>query len=160
MFDTNTLQALYRYSVSVCNDQNLAYDILQTAIEKCIARGARVGKDVQLSYVKAVIRNAYIDQYRRQARFPEALFEEDVVVPMDANSLEDMVIAESELEGIWQNLSDAERELLYLWAVEEYTVQEMAELLNTPKGTLLSRLHRLKKRIGGLQTKPGEVKTL
>ena len=39
--------------------------------------------------------------------------------------------------------------MLYLWAVEEYTVDEIALLTETPRGTLLSRLHRLKKRVAG-----------
>ena len=40
-----------------------------------------------------------------------------------------------------------ERELLFLWAVEEYTIEEIAHMKQVPKGTLQSKLHRLKKRI-------------
>ena len=40
-----------------------------------------------------------------------------------------------------------ERELLYLFAIEGYTVQEIADDLGMKKGTLLSKIHRLKARL-------------
>ncbi|MGK0290726.1 MAG: RNA polymerase sigma-70 factor (ECF subfamily), partial [bacterium] len=52
-----------------------------------------------------------------------------------------------EVEILLDQASPAERELLYLSAVEEYSIQEIAEITQTPKGTLLSRLHRLKNKI-------------
>ena len=36
---------------------------------------------------------------------------------------------------------------MFLWAVEEYSVQEVANMQGKPKGTLLSKIHRLKQRL-------------
>jgi len=51
------------------------------------------------------------------------------------------------LQAFSNCLIPSPRELLYLWAVEEYTSKELADLFNVPPGTILSRLHRLKIKI-------------
>jgi RNA polymerase sigma-70 factor (ECF subfamily) len=61
--------------------------------------------------------------------------------------LEDIVIAEYEVEAIMAILEPLERELLYFWAVEGYTAQEIADWTDSPRGTVLSRIHRLRQKI-------------
>jgi RNA polymerase sigma-70 factor (ECF subfamily) len=48
------------------------------------------------------------------------------------------------MEAILAGLKPAEREILYLSAVEEYTTAEIAEMTGRPRGTVLSLLHRTK----------------
>jgi len=36
---------------------------------------------------------------------------------------------------------------MYFWAVEGYTTDELAEFLDISRGTLLSKIHRLRKRL-------------
>ena len=36
---------------------------------------------------------------------------------------------------------------MYLWAVEGYSTSELAEFLEMPRGTLLSKIHRLRIRV-------------
>ena len=44
-------------------------------------------------------------------------------------------------------LRDDEREVLFLAAVEGYTATELAELTDKPRGTILSMIHRAKKKL-------------
>ncbi len=37
--------------------------------------------------------------------------------------------------------------LLYLWSVEGFTIDELATKMIIPRGTLLSKIHRIKKKI-------------
>jgi RNA polymerase sigma-70 factor (ECF subfamily) len=63
-----------------------------------------------------------------------------------------LLIQAEEVADLLARLHDVERELLYLWAVEEYTIDEISELTGAPRGTLLSRLHRLRGKL--LETRP------
>ena len=44
-------------------------------------------------------------------------------------------------------LEPLERELLFFWAVEGCTAQEIADRTDSPRGTVLSRIHRLRQKI-------------
>jgi RNA polymerase sigma-70 factor (ECF subfamily) len=61
--------------------------------------------------------------------------------------LEDIVIAEHEVEAIMAMLEPLEHELLFFWAVEGYTAQEIADRTDSTRGTVLSRIHRLRQKI-------------
>jgi RNA polymerase sigma-70 factor (ECF subfamily) len=69
------------------------------------------------------------------------------IEPVDNDSMEELLINQQEVQQLISELTDEENELLYLWAVEEHTVEEIATIYQKPKGTVLSKLHRLKKRI-------------
>jgi RNA polymerase sigma-70 factor (ECF subfamily) len=42
--------------------------------------------------------------------------------------------------------------VLFLWAVEGYTIDEISRQTGTARGTLLTRLHRLRKRFASIGT--------
>jgi RNA polymerase sigma-70 factor (ECF subfamily) len=69
------------------------------------------------------------------------------IEPVDESSMDDLLINQQQVQHLITVLNSEENEMLYLWAVEEYTVDEIAKIYQKPKGTVLSRLHRLKKRI-------------
>ena len=57
------------------------------------------------------------------------------------------MIAQHDLDVVIAVLEPMERELLFLWAVEGYTAQELADQTGAPRGTVLARLHRLRSKI-------------
>lgn len=71
----------------------------------------------------------------------------NTVVQIDSRSLDDIIVTREQTELILSMLNPHEREILFLWAVEGFTVKEIAGDLDIPKGTLLSKLHRLKLKI-------------
>ncbi len=149
MFNKTELNRLYRFAFSLTNAEASAYDLLQSALEKYLKRGATASSgENQLAYLRTMIRNQFIDQYRKEQRHPHQEFETvEALISIDMPSPEDVLIESEQIADILDTLSASERELLTLWALEEYTAREIAEQLNCPRGTVLSRIHRLRLKI-------------
>ncbi len=148
------LQILYRYACTLTLDQTHAYDLVHDAVEKYLHIDKREKKkqtriEKPEHYLCRMIRNHYIDQLRHAKKYPlEDICNTDHAIEQnDMSQLENSVIAEQALEKIWPELSALERELLHLWAVENFTAQEIADFTDTPRGTILSRIHRLRLKI-------------
>ena len=149
MLNKNELNQLYRYALSLSAHQESAYDLVQSAVERFLKKSPE-SVDKPLAYLKTIIRNLYFDQQRHKKVLPMISIESDefsYIEPVDDNAMEDQLINQQEVQGLLKNLSTQENELLYLWAVEEHTVDEIARIYDKPRGTMLSKLHRLKKRI-------------
>ena len=99
--------------------------------------------------LRRIIRNRFIDCLRnRGARILDDCEETDPnCLAIGFPSLESLAIAEQDLERIWSRLDPLERELLNLWALEGYTAREVSDQLDTPLGTVLARIHRLRRKI-------------
>ena len=150
MLDKNLLNQLYRYAVSLTNNEDQAYDLLQSCIEKYLKANTDDIK-TPIAYLKRMIRNEFIDQTRNN-RFQydvdsEVIDKINDEKALEEITLEDVFVQQSEVAALLGTMTPEERELLYLWAVEEYTFEEIAEMKQIPRGTLLSKLHRLKKRV-------------
>lgn len=147
MFDRELLDSLYRYCFTLVADENEAYDLLQSSIEKYLKVDAGEIENKR-AYMKRIIRNQYIDECRKRAKVTEEEFDESVTyVDINTNSLEKIVATQYQVEAVWRKLNASEREIMYFWAVEGYTTNELAEFLDMSRGTLLSKIHRLRKRL-------------
>lgn len=138
------LNQLYRYAVSLTNKVDEAFDLVQSALEKCYKQKRQ--EVMSVAYVRAVIRNHFIDLCRRKKIIAFDIFDENTTPYIVDDDLESVVVDQSVISHILTQLSNNERELLFLWAVEEYTAQEIADELNSPRNTILSRLHRVKQK--------------
>lgn len=147
MFDRPTMQKLYRYGCALCKDQDDAYDLLQYALEKFLQKPGDQKHTDEVAYVRVIMRNRFIDEYRRSSRFPQESYDDNSAIAINETSLEDIVIAQADLEIVWNLLDPFEREILYYWAVEEMTAQEISALIDVPRGTVLSRIFRVRKKV-------------
>lgn len=154
MFDKDDLNKLYRYALSLTVQQEAAYDLLQGALERYLKKSSLL-IDNPNAYLKTIIRNLFIDSERRSKLVPMVSLEGDDTNQADGSifdspsnsSIDDILINQQQVQQLTKRLTSEENELLYLWAVEEYTTSEIATIFQQPKGTILSKLHRLKKRI-------------
>ena len=145
-FDRDDIQKLYQYGVSLCRDNDFAYDLVQSTIERCLK--LKSSPNNKLSYARTVLRNIFIDHYRHQTKFPVDTYDDEIVsIDLELQSLEQMMINKDQLEKAWELLKPFETEILFLWAVEGYSIQEIADQIGIPKGTALARIHRLRKRL-------------
>lgn len=143
------LNKMYRYSLSLIKNADEAWDLLQNSLEKFLKKNEG-SQQYPIAYLYRIIKNNFIDEMRRQSRWRCEEFEEKPshnAALLDPEMLSRELVSKEETQIILQHLNPEERELLYLWAVDGYTVQEIAEQTNTPKGTLLSKLHRIKKKL-------------
>ena len=159
----DTLNQLYRYALSLAKDEAQSYDLLQGAIEKLLQKEeSRLGViDSPIAYLKQTIRYAFFDQLRK-GRFElvlnaESIEEHNIKYALSEPTLEDIHIQQREVERLLKRMSAEESELLYLWVVEEFTFDEIAAFKGVAKGTLLSRMHRLKKRMQRNLASDGEL---
>ncbi len=153
LFCSQSLQSLYRYGYSLTQNEANAYDLLQDALARYLARPHKSKTlDKPEFYIRRMMRNQFIDQLRHIKRFPlESLDQVDEqAADLDLNQFEQMMIDQHLLEQIWIRINPLERELLHLWAVEGMTALEISDQLETPRGTILSRIHRLRKKIEDL----------
>lgn len=157
MFDRQALNKLYQYAISLCGQEADAYDLLQSSLEKYLKAQQSTAKsvDAPLAYMRRIMRNLYIDQYRHKQRHPSDEFDEEhhsSISDISSQSLEQITIDRNTLQHLWQQLNDKERELLYMWAVLGHTIDEIASELECPRGTLLARIHRLRKKLHSVST--------
>lgn len=146
MFDKEVLQKLYRYSYSLTCDEHDAYDLLQTAIEKFIKSKVEVSQPS--AYLKKIIYNRFVDDYRKLKVIQFESFEEEfLATDFDIKTLEELLVNENMVEKILQSLEPDEREIMYCWAIEGFSTSEIAEKMEKPKGTILSKIYRMRKKI-------------
>jgi len=111
-------------------------------------------------YVLTTLRNRFIDQYRRSRRVNFVPLDggDDAAVGDDDDRLEELpdVLQAEVLDRPLAVLRVDERETLYLAVVEGYTAQEIADFTDRPRGTVLSLLHRTKRKLRKiLRQEPG-----
>lgn len=139
------LQILYRYCYSLTNNTNEADDLLQSGLEKWIKSDRQ--QDTSLAYIRKIIRNQFIDHCRRNKLVAFEQFDETAPLVMSSESMEQTLIDDQEVDRLMGKLNNGERETLFLWAVMEYSASEIANETGEPRGTILSRLHRIKNKI-------------
>ena len=147
--DEADFQVLYQYAMALCNQREDAFDLLQSALEKYLievkCRTQQI--DNPMAFVRTLIRNRYIDQYRHQQRWETELFEEGAYYDITPVGLEQVCIDAQTLQRVWAEISAQDRDILYQWAVLGYSTDEVCERIDMPRGTFLSRIHRLRKKL-------------
>lgn len=148
MFDKTELNQLYRYCFVLADNEADAYDLLQSALERYL-RSPPNDYSVKKSYMRTIIRNLFIDQYRSKQKFEYEEFDENKVTNIndEISSLESILIKQEEASEIWHELNTSEREIMYLWAILGYSTSEVSNYLDIPKGTIVSKVSRLRKKI-------------
>ncbi|MCE2475073.1 MAG: RNA polymerase sigma factor [Alphaproteobacteria bacterium] len=144
MNDEDLLQAGYRYALSLRTRADDADDLVQEAWYRLHRHGGRAGSKAHLF---TTIRNIYVDRWRRDQLIAfEPL--ETVDEPADSRSAIDDVRHDARaLARLLDSLRAAEREALFLNVVEGYTAQEIGDLTGRPRGTVLSLIHRAKRKL-------------
>ena len=137
------LPRLRRFARSLTGNRHDADDLLQTTVERVLDRGVPEHVEV-VRWMFKVCKNVWIDELRahsvrkKAAALPE-LAQEPVV------SGEAVAFGELELREVdraMATLPDEQRVVVSLVAVEGLTYREAAEVLDTPIGTVMSRLAR------------------
>ncbi len=148
MFNETELNQLYRYALSLCNHADDAYDLLYSNIEKYLSNQQQI--ENKLAFMKRCIRNSFFDlQRQKNIRLIKStqLSSDYEELQQELDLLENDLINQKQVSHLLRDLNADERELLYLWAVEEYSAQEIANTQGGVRSTWLSRIHRIKLKI-------------
>ena len=140
------LRRAYRFALSLTHDAGRAEDLVQDAwLAVFKGRGPW-----NTSYVFSAIRSRFIDQYRRGRLVAVDPLDEASEIPDQAglwSHTPQSPCVNGALDRALQRLRPEERAALVLSAVEGHTAQEIADLLDCPRGTVLSLLHRTRKKL-------------
>ncbi|MBB3059906.1 RNA polymerase sigma factor [Microbulbifer rhizosphaerae] len=144
-FTRSELDALFRYCLALIGQAEDAQDLLHSALERFL-RSRPADVQQPLAYIRRIARNRFFDQMRRAGRVQFDSLEDVDAQPGTERDLESLLVDEMTLRQ-WRDLNAAEREVVFLWAVEGLSSGEIALQLGQPRGTVLARLHRLRRRL-------------
>lgn len=145
-FDRTSLNKLFHYCLALSGQHDDAYDLLQDSLEKYLSKEELSVANPQ-AYIKRIARNRFYDLQRRKKIIQFDVLEDVDELEGEERDLESILVDELTLRQVWQLLSAAEREVTFLWAVEDLSSTEIASQLGIPRSTVLSRLRRMRLRI-------------
>lgn len=131
---------VYRFALSLAGQQCDAVDLTQNAFLKFARKGASIRESKKAkNWLFSVLRNEFIDQRRKNTRFPTQELDPDFHSETpSAASHSDGQAALKELSSLAQPF----RETLALYYLQGHTYPEIAAILKIPVGTVMSRLSR------------------
>lgn len=147
------LEMVYRVARRLARDQHAAEDLVQETYLKAYRAFDRFemrGFGIRPWLLK-ILHNTFLNRYAQEQRGPkptdqaalEQVHEADVAAPPALN-YEDL---DQEVKQAIDGLSEEFRSVLLLWATMELSYQEIAEALDVPIGTVMSRLHRARQQL-------------
>jgi len=131
-----------------------ATDVVQDAILKTLGKqgGYNAGAGPLAPWFLRVVRNGCIDLIRRRRPGNTDIDELSEPGPGPQETLE-LSQRDSELHAAMSRLSGAQRQVIVLRDYMDLSYAEIADVLDVPKGTVMSKLHRarlaLKKELAG-----------
>jgi len=144
------IPALRRYARALLRDPWDADDLVQDCLERVIGRWHQRRDDGNpRAWVFAILHNLAMTRLRRAAKRPAMVSIDAVQAPGVCAAQEAHVHCQDVLSALAQ-LSDAQRSVLLLVAVEDLSYAEAARALDVPVGTVMSRLSRARDRLHGL----------
>jgi len=141
------IPALRRYARVLLRDGDEADDLVQDCLERAVRNWHQLKEKNKLrAWLFAILHNLSMTRLQMRSRQSRALPIEEgrdfVHPPLQENNLhaQDIIKALS-------RLSDDHKTLLLLVAVEDFSYEEAAQILNIPIGTVMSRLSRARSRL-------------
>lgn len=150
---------LYAVALRLTRNAADAQDLTQNTVVKALRFHSKFEKG---TYIKAwlltILRNTFINEYRRKARRPtfvelsgaepaqdnspdpEIRYE-----PAERNSLELLELLEDEVKQAVESLPDDFRQAVVMADLEDMSYKEIAQAMQCPLGTVMSRLYRGRK---------------
>jgi RNA polymerase sigma factor (sigma-70 family) len=137
------LPRLRRLARSLCRNAADADDLVQTAVERALARRGQWTPGTRLDWwIMRIMRNAFIDDVRRSGRAVLAGPDEMAAVPDLTVAGDDLKTQAMAVDQAMRRLPPEQRMAIALVLLEGLSYAEAAEIVGTPPGTLASRLAR------------------
>jgi len=149
------IEPLYRLAFRFCGTQHEAEDLVQDLLVKLYPKHKDLVQIENLRpWLARALRNHFIDMLRQHQRSPfdsDVNHEEALESQISHHSDPARHLAISQLQGrilvAMESLNEEQKTLIMMHDIESYTLVEIAEILETPIGTLKSRLHRSRARL-------------
>ena len=151
---------LRRFALSLTNNQADADDLVQSACERALRNKTSFRPGTRMdSWLYRIIQNLWLDNRRRLKT------RKDEVDPMDANLSDsgkgaskptDRLMLDKVREAM-DGLPNDQRIVLSMIAIEGHSYKDVAEALDIPVGTVMSRLSRARQKLAPLASVQGTL---
>jgi RNA polymerase sigma-70 factor (ECF subfamily) len=151
---------LRRYARALTGERVIADDLVQDTLERAWNKLHlwRRGSDLR-AWLFTIMHNVYVNQLRSRTAHPlVSLDEEDINLPERPTQTDLLEIRD--LDIALRKLSEEQREVLLLIALEQLSYEEAARTLGIPIGTVMSRLSRARDRLRRIMGGPADAATL
>jgi RNA polymerase sigma-70 factor (ECF subfamily) len=142
------LPALRRYAMALAGNAALADDLVQDCIERALGQEAQLRELPRMAgWLRRILYHLYIDEIRRGRRRGREQDIADLADHLELSAPAPDNSAVKEFIHAVNRLSVEHRQILLLVSVEELSYREIAEELDVPLGTVMSRLARARERL-------------
>jgi RNA polymerase sigma-70 factor (ECF subfamily) len=137
----------YRVAYAWCHDSDLASDLVQETISRCLKHKHKFKspEDVRLWLFK-VLANCWRDHLRRQKPHIDI---DDITLrgksDVESEHYRDQILFH--VNKAYEALTQEQRQVLTLVVIEGFSYVEVANILEIPTGTVMSRLCRARSRL-------------
>ncbi len=150
------LDQLYSAAMRMTRNPHDAEDLVQETYAKAFAAFHQFKPGTNLkAWLYRILTNAYINTYRKKQRQPIQDSHDEIAdwqlaraethTPAGLKSAETQALEhlpDSDVKDALQSIPEDFRLAVYLADVEGFAYKEIAEIMGTPVGTVMSRLHR------------------
>jgi len=147
------MDAIYNAALRMAKDRNEAEDLVQDTYLRAYRFFDRFEKGTSAkAWLYKILKNTFINKFKKRARTPEyvdfdrlRLSEEE---PTSSNDPEEEMLYRffgDEFERAMEAIPEEFRDVIILSDVQGFSYKEIADMVDRPIGTVMSRLHRGRK---------------
>jgi len=142
---------LYRFAYSLCRNPDDALDRTQNTFFKLAQNADSIRDQKRIkSWLFSVLHREFIDDYRHEHRFPKTSLHHVTLSATSSPPPRAEGIDATQALRCLKQLEPRFRAPLTLFYLQDFSYKEIAETLDIPIGTVMSRLRRAKDRLRDL----------